>query len=315
VARRRSGGEYGQYATIEEGPNTSTPCIDSPERRQVDDAITAMRLLARDTYFTELPYVYRIAGEDVEEIAKVARIRNGWKVLETILRLPYWERIWIVQENVLPPSATVVLGSISISWIHFSVASRPLMRHSTTYYQSESLTILAETSIIIALFNGVVSSFETVRTYKNHNLPPLNLGDLLSRFSGPKATDPRDKVYAILNLIDGWSTEIWKDYDRRIAPDYSPANSPRRMFRNVTMYLPEATKSLKILIGHCRRRHQPNYPSWIVDLGLDFNSFKWDVERLRMQMYAYYSISAAKKIPFEAQELKRKTENSGSAHR
>jgi hypothetical protein len=51
------------------------------------------------------------------------------------------------------------------------------------------------------------------------------------------------------------------------------------------MYLFEAAKSLKILIGHCRRRHEPNYASWIVDWGLVFDSFKWAVERLRMQMY------------------------------
>jgi len=38
-----------------------------------------------------------------------------------------------------------------------------------------------------------------------------------------------------------------------------------------------------------------------VDWGLDLDSFKWDVERLRMQMYTYYN--AAKKIPFVAQEL------------
>jgi hypothetical protein len=168
--------------TIEESSNPSTPGIDSPERHQVDDVITVMRLLARDTHFTELPYVYCIAGEDVEEIAKVVRIRNGWKVLETILRLSYWERIWIVQENVLSPSATMVLGSISISWIHFSVASKALMKHSTTCCQSESLTMLAETSVIIALFSSVVSSFETVRTHKNYNLPPMNLGDLLPHF-------------------------------------------------------------------------------------------------------------------------------------
>jgi hypothetical protein len=76
--------------TIEEGSNASTPGIESPERRQVDDAFTVLRLLARDTHFTELPYVYRVAGEDAEEITKAARIRNGWKVLETILKLPYW---------------------------------------------------------------------------------------------------------------------------------------------------------------------------------------------------------------------------------
>jgi hypothetical protein len=67
------------------------------------------------------------------------------------------------------------------------------------------------------------------------------------------------------------------------------------------MYLFEATKSFKILIGNSRRRHERNYPSWIVDWGLDFDSFKWDAERLRMQMYAYYS--AAEKIPFVAKEL------------
>jgi hypothetical protein len=63
--------------------------------------------------------------------------------------------------------------------------------------------------------------------------------------------DPRDKVYGILSLIESWSNEIWKDETKRsFVPDYSPANSPRRMLLNATMYLLEETKSLKVLTFH-----------------------------------------------------------------
>jgi hypothetical protein len=123
--------------------------------------------------------------------------------------------------------------------------------------------MLPETANTFSLFNRVVSGMDQLREFKKHNLPPLlDLAHLLSLFFHRKATDPRDKVYEILGLIETWSNEIWKNETRRsLVPDYSPANNPGRMFLNVTMYLLEETKSLKILTGHCRHRHEPDFPS------------------------------------------------------
>jgi hypothetical protein len=296
------GGNTVDTFTIEEGAKPSAAGISTPERSQVYDAFIVIHLLAVDSHFNDRPFFYQFKGSRATETPAAARFRKAWKVLGSIMKLPYWDRIWIVQENILPPSATVVLGSITISWFHFSKASKALMKHSTTCCHFELAKILPETASTFTLFNRIVSGMDQLRKFKELNLPPLDLAHLLPLFFHRKATDPRDKVYGILSLIEGWSNEIWKnETGRSIVPDYSPANSPRRMFLNVTMYLLEETKNLKILTGHCRHRHEPDFPSWIVDWGLEPDVDKWDIDRLRMQMYELYS--AASDVPFVAKLL------------
>jgi hypothetical protein len=250
-----------------------------------------------DFHFNQRPFFHQFtSGTPAFE-----RFRKAWTVLDAILKVPYWDRIWIVQENILPPSATVVLGSISMAWYHFSDAAKVLMKHWMTCCHFETTKMLAETVNTITLFNRVVLGLDQLREFKQHDDPPPDLQDLLPRFFSRKATDPRDKVHGIMSLIHGWSSEIWKDFDATLVSDYSPANSPRMLFLNVTRYLFEETKSLEILTGDCRRRHEPGYPSWIVDWGLDPDVERWDSDKLRMHMYKYYN--AAKDLAFVAEIL------------
>jgi hypothetical protein len=82
--------------TIEEGANPSTPGIDTPERSQVYDAFIVIRLLATDSHFNHRPFFHRFEGSGATETPAAARFRKAWKVLESIMKLPYWNWIWIV---------------------------------------------------------------------------------------------------------------------------------------------------------------------------------------------------------------------------
>ncbi|KIM94387.1 hypothetical protein OIDMADRAFT_136327 [Oidiodendron maius Zn] len=78
-----------------------------------------------DYFAIQPPIFHLITGGGMnggETPAVVRRFRKGWRILGQIVDLPYWRRVWIVQENILPPLATVVLGSISIPWKAFSSA-------------------------------------------------------------------------------------------------------------------------------------------------------------------------------------------------
>ncbi|KAL5312834.1 hypothetical protein ACEPPN_019260 [Leptodophora sp. 'Broadleaf-Isolate-01'] len=284
--------------TIEEDSYSSTPGAGSPERREMYDVYILIILLGRDTHFDALPYIQH---DTDGEIPKVARFRKAWEALGAMMQLPYWSRIWTVQENILPPDATVVLGSIGMRWHYFSEASNALMKHSTTCCSSRMTQLLAETTNTTTLFNRIVSGLDQLRNFKYHDLPPPSPEALLHRFFDRKATDPRDKVYGILSLIEALTADIWKNRDERIVPDYSPANSTRKMFLHVTFFLFETTKSLEILTGHCRRRHEPNFPSWVVDWGQNPDVSKWDADRLRMLMYEHYN--AGKNAPFVSEAL------------
>lgn len=47
----------------------------------------------------------------------------------TLMSSPWWERLWVVQEYVLPPEAIVTCGSISVPWKIFSNAANNSVRH------------------------------------------------------------------------------------------------------------------------------------------------------------------------------------------
>jgi hypothetical protein len=110
-----------------------------------------------------------------------------------------------------------------------------------------------EYSSVLEYFSRIILDIDRMRKLwrsdeKSELLP------LLRRFSGRKATDDRDKVYALLSLARN---------QKSIAPNYSL--SVPQVFQAAVLDIFERTKSLAALAGDLGRKDRQDLPSWVPD--------------------------------------------------
>ncbi|CAD6445365.1 16895c3d-3416-4bef-ace5-77ec91e60ed3 [Sclerotinia trifoliorum] len=150
---------------------------------------------------------------DSEE-AKLARMR----LRESFDQIPYFDRVWIKQEIILGRDITLFYGLKRISWEKFDLLMNMEQRLLERKLNSEES---ADSGIFDALDNGAGSSgfYELSRAQEmllqetetnsaisqlcNHRSRPMSgtFVDLVLRYKTAKATNSRDKIYALLSLL------------------------------------------------------------------------------------------------------------------
>jgi hypothetical protein len=157
----------------------------------------------------------------------------GFSVLdafEELIHKPWWDRIWVVQEVVLPPEAVVLYGSMQMSWtklhkstdcmgIHFTVCCRHLLNIKGGSSWNAFLRFRAE-----------IFQFEEVRCGE-----PIQ--QLLYRFRTRKASKDCDMVYGLYGLAT----------DMHIEPDYSLTKS--EVYSQIVLHSIQRENNLSILEG------------------------------------------------------------------
>ncbi|TLD36846.1 HET-domain-containing protein [Venturia nashicola] len=164
---------------------------------------------------------------------------------------PWWRRVWIVQEIILATDALLVCGSNEIDWKVFCRAMDRLI--------SAQLT------------NGVVMGLieqEPFRWYQSINsIRSLSLTDslgdklldLLIHVREREATNPRDKVFSVLGLMDGKSEAMG------ITPDYT--GSTEEVFNHTATCILKHSSTLDVLgLAPTNAKKLPSWvPSWVYD--------------------------------------------------
>ncbi|TPX11563.1 uncharacterized protein E0L32_007774 [Thyridium curvatum] len=164
---------------------------------------------------------------------------NEWTALESLYWQPWFGRIWIVQEITVARSAGIICGKDSIPWETFAFVSHFFYRRNfrgvTRLDITPGLNLLAMRE-----------------TYQKGTRPDL-LG-LLSNFRQSLATNPIDKVYALLNLAA----------DAKIIPDYSL--SAPEVFRNLAAsFLKESLDILNLNSDPAWKLLEDELPTWVPD--------------------------------------------------
>ncbi len=191
-------------------------------------------------------------------------VGTWYKCLRTLLSIvsqPWWERIWIVQEAVLSPNATLNIGRHQVRLEPFLAASKNYAAHSEACckiwigpwagQEEISLPLLAKTRMVTAL--GRVMTERAA-----NRLVPIRLA-LMSRER--KATDPRDHFYAVTGLMKNPITGV----PLGPSPDYRL--DPEQLFREQTLNLMQQSSSIHILdyaIG-VGTSNPLGLPSWVID--------------------------------------------------
>ncbi|KAL6897556.1 heterokaryon incompatibility domain-containing protein [Trichoderma evansii] len=175
-------------------------------------------------------------------LAATAAAAAAFKVF---INVPWWDRIWTVQEAILPPKATIYWGPCEISW-------STLDRAADSFFDDSAPIVPDE-----FWHNGSIGNLQAgLRGLGASREEELFM--LLWRWRHRKATDPRDKVYGLLGFRHDVSLPSVKMCDYTV--------DVRTLYHKVTIDLINISTDLQPLMGRGGERSEiPGLASWAVD--------------------------------------------------
>jgi hypothetical protein len=172
------------------------------------------------------------------------------KIDEEVVALvnnPWWSRVWVIQEVAMSRDVVFQCGRVLTSWdgVYSTV------EHTSAHFVRGSFPLILKVLLMSPKSKSVSSQFNSLEQQ-------MELSDLLERFRYCEATDPRDKIYAILGMasdIDPGDINI--DYMLPV----------QQLYQNVVRFLITKHKNLDIL-GAFKQQKSPFQsllPSWVPD--------------------------------------------------
>ena len=157
-----------------------------------------------------------------------------------------WNRIWVVQEVILPSSVTVVFGRFTAPFRMYADASSNLERHMASCCAGVIPTEKHAPLSVETFCRKVLTIVESGNLWRKKG--SITLLTLLRLYHAKEATDARDRVYGLLGLVTDWGNS------RAIAPSYTIA-APE-LYQEVALKSIEASGSLAILSFRTERTYQ-----------------------------------------------------------
>lgn len=177
---------------------------------------------------------------------------------------PWWTRIWVIQEVTTPPHVVITHGTISASWDMFARGGAKYTHHSADCCKKVVQRLPPDQQKVVAdscrKIIGIDSLRWSTQSLSIHpDLKSLGLLSLLTQFRDRKASDPRDKVYALLSMT-------WTPPGRTpLVPDYSLSET--EVFCRAALQSIYTTSSLSMFSTELGRKFRSDLPSWVPDWG------------------------------------------------
>ncbi|KAI1358883.1 heterokaryon incompatibility protein-domain-containing protein [Xylaria arbuscula] len=173
-----------------------------------------------------------------------------------ITNRPWFTRCWVLQEVALASEVVILCGSSSIGWDKFfsgfylivTLNDGAMMVRGSTEFSKSNLTLLSTSR------NQLKPDEDTSQGQ------PVELLWLLWQVRHLEVTDPRDKVYSHLGMIDpelARSTALRPDYTLPVEECY----------RRAAIAVLSHSKNLDLLITDHNIESSLNLPSWVPDWG------------------------------------------------
>jgi hypothetical protein len=175
-----------------------------------------------------------------------------WAYLSLICKRSWFQRLWVIQELMKAQQAVVVCGHVEMPWQSLEGAGETIERFialphrapvgTTTFHMYMGSSNLAQVAL-----NGTERA---------------NIMDLVHKTKDSKASDPRDRLYALRSLLGADAIDIDVDYGKT-TPD---------VYRDWVRKRINRTKRLDVLNacldsrGFAHELHGEAMPSWVPDL-------------------------------------------------
>ncbi|KAF2727267.1 hypothetical protein EJ04DRAFT_595468 [Polyplosphaeria fusca] len=171
---------------------------------------------------------------------------------------PWWSRVWVVQEVAIPLRVTVLYGTVSTPWEMFDTAAKRYTDHISSCCSELQSSLSRDLISVLDDFSRSTLSIAGLRNASAQTeTTNSTLLLLLRKFWNRKASDPRDKVYALLSLAHSSGQTL------EITPDYS--KSEVEVFTQATLECIYSSKSLHVFNTELVRKFWKDLPTWVPD--------------------------------------------------
>ena len=255
----------------------------------VDNSISAIdTILATKDALRSYPGGRPLDVEDFERFSLPAPDSPKWLELKKLMSRPWFYRVWIIQEVVLSHRIIIMCGAKCIPWADLSMFSYCMIDNDLDQHLSRSGALHGE-----SLESGCirVNTIDSIREFNNATPSKTPFINALVEGRSAQATNPRDKVYAIIGMT---RDVMYPKYSDPVIDIY------------IETALKIATTSFGIDLLCCvdHLHPTPNQPSWVPD---------WATPRQTTSLgfYAkYHDVYRAIKKPYwEMQSRTEITEN------
>lgn len=205
----------------------------------------------------------------IEELAKgregnIKPLGNeAWVSLDRLLEAEWFTRCWILQEFALSRDTPLMLvGTRKIVWDIFENA---VMKSMDRFRARDGQNLKAIS--VIAISSSRIDKEGPSRAL-------WDLQSLLMLTTTKRATDPRDRIFALLGIA--WETADSVHWPQELVPDYT--RPPSTTFVEVARYCILQQQSLLLLeLVHDNAPSHADFPSWVPrwdwNLAHCFNSY------------------------------------------
>ncbi|CAK7207040.1 Non-essential glycogen phosphorylase [Sporothrix eucalyptigena] len=183
-----------------------------------------------------------------------------WEAVKGFFSQPLFGRCWVIQEIVLSREITFCYGNMRILMSRIHDCSLALAENHVRPPNSMLGDTYGRQVADSEKFNESLrqllnlSRFKTV--WDQGGILPFI--DVLQRFRSAQATDPRDKVYALLGVAP-------EEYRRSIIPDYSASNTAVAVYEHVARCALQLGDIAELLPNAGISRKNPALASWAPD--------------------------------------------------
>jgi len=177
-----------------------------------------------------------------------------WAAIKSILKRPWFSRAWTFQEIILAREARIYCGNYTIDWQRFQ-------RFLSCFKMNPSGPNIEDTRLIGNDKHplDIIKARAMIRTPELFSQDTkeafLSLFPLLDSMRTRNSTDPRDKVFALLNIACDVSGS-------RLEADYSKSHA--EVYAMTAKWLLQRTKSLAFL-SLVEKKDKPDLISWVPD--------------------------------------------------
>jgi hypothetical protein len=200
-----------------------------------------------------------------------------WRAMEYLLKRPWFSRVWVVQEIAMSQNTTIFCGKAAFKWTDLSQIVSFLCRAGRQHIFDHPSG------------NGLLAASYLARTRDAANSvgPGPELVDLIIAHRRSGATDPRDKIFALLGLASRDDAPFIA-FANELVPDYS--TSFQTIYIKFTRIMLRAYQDLQFL-SHVESRHPASFseegvmplPSWVPDFRAPLKPFPITLGRLRLR--------------------------------
>jgi hypothetical protein len=229
-----------------------------------------------------LTYMEKVAGAGSEEGIAVPQcfetayhFTGPSKALESLAidRNPWWARVWTVQEAVLPPNKIMLWGPLTMPW--------ETMTNAANCWTSYIPPLLAERIRDVwntGIMGGLMAMVVWLQISTQRMDSPVFL---VNRWRFREATDPRDKIYALMGLCESGSMPFMEscNYEMSVVD----------VFSNLTADLMRSEEDLFPLIMDPRLeigKATPGLPRWALDVSY---ISEWNTDWFHLYAWPWYN--------------------------